>query len=243
MNRLLPLGLSMACATLSAQETPSVLPYVNADFGFARFLEAEIDDDAPSALEDMQDDMKSAKRISFATGLRGANSGLGLGLFYQSEWSEAKTTSPIFLGMVQIDRTTIDLKSNLFGVQGIAVVPLTEKLFLRGEFGLGKATATQTMELDMHFNDAGTRIDAQSTATTKYSGLGSVMAVGFDVMFNRNFGLGGKLGLTRGTLSADSYKIEAVAGDDSDRRTMDTDDVDDANVSSIGFTLGIRLSM
>ena len=187
--------------------------------------------------------MKSAKRMAFATGLRGANSGLGLGLFYQAEWSEAETSSPMSVNMAQIDRVSTGVKTNIFGIQGIAVLPLTEKFLLRGEFGLGKASASQTMDLDMHFTDRGTRVDAKTTATMKYSGLGSVMAVGFDVMFNRNIGLGGKLGLTRGSLSPDSYKIEATSGNGSESVKMDSDDLDDADISSIGFTLGIRLSM
>lgn len=245
MKRCIPVCLALACGDVLAQDpqTNQLVPFATADFGVGKFQEVDIDEDSPPALKGLQDDIESAKHFAFSAGLRGAETGMGLALFYRREWSEGETSTPMPMTEYTVTHTELGVHTNVFGLQGIAILPLSEHLFFRGEVGFGRATATETMDLDIRVLDPDGNYDVSSIGTMEYSGVAFLLGAGIDAMFNRHFGVGAKVGYLRGTVSPESYKITATSGGQSRTQTMDEDDVEDTDISSFGLSAGIRLSM
>lgn len=232
--RLLP-ALFLLVGTAAAQ---NIGFYARADLAKAwNTKEAEDEDD--EALVDLQEQTKSGVQWSFLGAVMNESKVFGGGLFYAGFRSSGELGSPYAVGDFTFTKYDPVVSISVLGGAAVFRHALGERLVWTGEFGMGKATETDEIDIKGVVADGTVQYPATGKATITGDGMVFLLGTGMDLMLTPSLGLGAGARWIKGQAEDPSMKISLTVNGMSMSQKEDIDDVSEIDILSLGG--GLRL--
>lgn len=232
--RILP-ALFLLVGTAAAQ---NIGFYVRADLAKA-WNTKEVEEDEADAIVDLQEQTKSGMQWSFLGAVMNESKVFGGGLFYAGFRSSGELGSPYAVGDFTFSKYDPVVSISALGGAAVFRHALGERLVWTGEFGMGKATETDEVDIAGVVVDGTVQYPATGKATITGDGMVLLLGTGMDLMLTPSLGLGLGARWIKGRAEDPNMKLTLTVNGMSISQKQEVDDVSEIDILSLGG--GLRL--